>query len=104
METGNVSNEEGMMAYVSQSNNLFGELDYKFNTQFIYEIYADSTSPVINFIKSAYFKFLRKIHTCISPFFYIYPLEYRVLIAKLLSTQYVIHFSGNFPFLNSIKK
>ena len=104
METGVISNEEGMMAYIAQSNNMFSELDYKFNTQFIYEIYADSTSPVINFIKSYYFRFLKKIHTSLSPSFYMYPREYRTLIDKLLAKSYILHFSSGFPFLNSVKK
>jgi hypothetical protein len=104
MEKGAVSNEEGMIAYIAQSNNLFGELDYKFNTQFIYEIYADSASPVINFIKSYYFKCLKKLHAYITPSFYMYPREYRSLIYRLLTKSYILHFSSGFPFLNSIKK
>ena len=67
-------------------------------------IYADSTSPVINFIKSYYFRFLKKIHTSLSPSFYMYPREYRTLIDKLLAKSYILHFSSGFPFLNSVKK
>jgi lipopolysaccharide biosynthesis glycosyltransferase len=104
METGNTSNEEGMMAYTAQSKNLFGELDYKFNTQFIYEIHADSASPLIHFIKSRYFRFLRKIHTSLILSFFMYPREYRALINSQLDKSYILHFAGGFPFLNIVKK
>lgn len=95
--------EEAMMAYIAQSSNIFYELDYKFNTQLMFEIFNNPNSEVIDVIEGIYFKCLRKYNTHLPPHLYMYPAAYRALIIKLLSTQYIVHFSGGFPFINSIK-
>lgn len=95
--------EEAIMAFVAQSNDLFYELDYKYNTQLMFEIYDSQNSLVIEHSKSFYFKCLRKFHCYLKPSFYIYPNAYKVLINQLLSKSYIVHFSGGFPFVNSAK-
>ena len=92
--------EEAMMAYVSQSNNLFYELDERFNKQIMYEIY--SNDEIILIINKKYFRFLRRLHTYVKPFRFIYPASYKNFVNKQLEENYILHFSGGFPFANIV--
>ncbi len=96
--------EEAMMAYVSQSNNLFFELDRRFNDQIIYEVYKDPNSPVVAATKGSRFRVLRKLQGPLELPAWTYPSAYRAMIREILKTNYIVHFSANFPFDNRKRK
>ena len=93
--------EEAMMAYVSQSRNLFYPLDGRFNDQIIYEIYKDPSAPVINTIGGTYFRALRKLQRHLSPAPWAFPPQYRAVVRDALKTNYIVHFSAGFPFAHA---
>jgi hypothetical protein len=92
--------EEAMMAYVSQTNNLFYELDEKFNKQIIYEIY--SNDKITSTINSKYFKFIRFLHSHGKVDLLHYPAEYKSFVKSKLEENYVLHFSSGLPFISII--
>lgn len=90
--------EEAIMAYVSQTNNLFYKLDGRFNQQIIYEIY--SNDKIISIINSKYFRLVKLIHTYVKIPSFLYPVGYKNFVKNKLEENYIIHFSGGFPFVN----
>ena len=97
---GEMPHEEAMMAYVSQSHNLFFELDPRFNDQIIYEVYKDPGAPVVAATKGIHFRLLRKLQGRVQLPAWTYPSAYRAMIRETLKTNYIVHFSANFPFDN----
>ncbi len=92
--------EEAMMAYVAQGADQFFEMDYRFNTQMIYELFAKPQSPALSEVSTTRFGALKRF--CIDHFPQpgMYPPHYRELADKMLHECYFLHFSSGFPFVN----
>jgi hypothetical protein len=92
--------EEAEMAYVAQKNNLFFEMDYRFNTQILYELFTPVQSPVVNEVKSRQFRRFMQYCTHSFPLPHMFPQAYEALVNRTLDNCYFLHFSGGFPFVN----
>jgi hypothetical protein len=92
--------EEAMMAYVAQQADLFFEMDYRFNTQLIYELFTPLRSSVLDEINSRRFRLLRRYSRHSSPLNFMYPPAYKALVSRTLDSCYFLHFSSGFPFVN----
>lgn len=90
------TNEEGLMAYTSQRYNLFFELDEKFNTIVLYELYDDMQSELTELLDNTprYFKYLNKIHKYVSIPSFLYPRPYRRFVKSKLKSGNILHFGG----------
>jgi lipopolysaccharide biosynthesis glycosyltransferase len=80
-----VSHEEAIMAYVSQTSDLFYELDERFNKQIIYVIFDDANEEIASLVATTYFKTLRRLHQHVQPPSFAYPASYKKLVKPRLS-------------------
>jgi len=94
------THEEPLMAYVSQKNGLFYELDPRFNRQFLYELFTPPQSPVTEELGSLYFRAFQRLHARTHPPSFLYPKAYRARVNEALSRSYFLHFCGGFPYVN----
>jgi hypothetical protein len=92
--------EEAPMAYLSQKNGLFYELDSRFNAQLIYDLFTPPRSLVTKKIRGLYFRGLKRLHKQTHPASFMYPKAYKDLVSEALGRSYFLHFSGGFPFIN----
>lgn len=92
--------EEAMMAHVAQKANLFGELDPRFNTHILSEIFTPPGSPVQKVVTSRRFTQFKERNCYETPRQDMFPGEYQALVEKVLNECYFLHFSGGFPFVN----
>lgn len=99
-------NDEAIMAYVSQTNNLFFELDERFNKQVIYQLYEESNSALIEKIGTPEFQALVRRHNNneFPSSIYDYPYRYRKFVARELERCCILHFSAGFPFVNVLQQ
>ncbi len=88
------------MAHVAQQAGLFFELDPRWNTQIIYDIFACLDSPVAREVESLSFKSFQRYAAHAFPHPDMYPPAYEALVHRTLSECYCLHFSGGFPFVN----
>lgn len=100
---GKASAEEGMMAWVSQTNDLYYPIDGRFNNQVVFSLFEDLENPVSKVIKKPLSRVAAKYEAITQRPFPVYPSSYQRLIALLLKTNYMIHFNGGLPFLKFIE-
>lgn len=101
---GKESHEEGMMAYTSQTNNLFFSLDEAFNTQVLFQIYENSDDSGQLITKNHLFRFASLWERKTGHAFPWYTQRYMALIRKLKKSRHILHFSGGLPFLKLLKQ
>ena len=91
------NNEEPPMAYISQTQDLFEALDYRFNTQVIYELRGTPQGRVLwekHHKKPALIKKLQKLLT---GSYFLENNDYRDLVLKIADSAWIIHFSDHLP-------
>ena len=94
--------DEGPMAYLTQTNGLFFALDEKFNTEIIYQLYSDLNSQVIRVIGTKYFRGLVRLHKKFYPPAFAYPSLYKDFVKTQLGLCYGLHFSAGYPLVNVV--
>ena len=99
-DIGPMVHEEAMMAYVAQRAGLFFELEDKWNTQLIYEMFTPVDSAVVREVESARFRAFQRRAAHSFPRPETYPPAYEALINRTLTNCYCLHFSAGFPFIN----
>jgi hypothetical protein len=89
--------EEAPMAYYSQVNNIFYPLDERFNCQFFYELYTPSGDRIVTRKSS----FKERLKNLVCRFTFKderFDVRYYGLLEKLVSDNFIVHFSGNFSY------
>jgi hypothetical protein len=99
-EFGPMVHEEAMMAFVAQRANLFFELDYRFNTQLIFELFSSLQSPVLGEINGWRFRWFKRHCAENIPLRHEYPRAYQALVNSTQENCYFLHFSSGFPYIN----
>lgn len=100
--TGFLMSEELPMGYMTQTNDLFFELDPKFNQQMIY-LLADKKTVIpfyLTRLQQKINKRLNRFFKCQEPFIFN---QYAKVVEKALKNNYIVHFSGNFPIPPNLK-
>ena len=94
-----VSHEEAIAAYISQINGFFEPLNHRYNIQVIHELSAE-LGLAFRASQTRYFSLLRKMQRLVPSILNekMYPPSYRKLMARLIDANYIIHFSGDYPY------
>lgn len=92
------SNEEAPMAYLTQTNNLFYNLDMRYNQQLIYKLKGTDEGLEVLRKQKRFPKFIRRKYYKRTGSEVIPALPYRRLVEKQLNENYFVHFAGGYPF------
>lgn len=99
-----LTHEEGLMAYLSQSNNLFFPMEAEFNRLFLHEVFSDLDSPIAKFVVSPYYKVLFHMNKNIFIPSFLFPKIYANFIKYQLDKSSLLHFGGGFPFIHFLNQ
>lgn len=90
-------NEEAPIAYITQTQHLFQELDIKYNTQIIFKLKGTAEGKKIVKTKSIIPKFITRRYVRKNKI-EIYPTcAYRKFYRKILNQVWILHFAGGYP-------
>ncbi|SHL52281.1 glycosyltransferase family protein [Chryseobacterium polytrichastri] len=93
--------EETPFAYFSQINNWFEALPIEFNTQILYKIKGTEKGVEIDKREKKLPKFFLKYYYKKTGFCFYPTKQYKNYIKQIISENYFIHFSGNYPIISN---
>ncbi|WP_261510079.1 glycosyltransferase family protein [Chryseobacterium paludis] len=93
--------EETPFAYISQTNEWFEALPPKFNIQILYQLKGTSKGKEIEVAEKKIPKFIRNYYYRKEGYCFFPTKKYRVFVRNVISENYFVHFSGNYPIINN---
>ena len=91
------SHEEAIMAYVSQSKQLFQVLDIGWNNQVMHYLGGSDDNHLRLIHQNSYFNLISKVHKRINLPHFLLPKKYFDYLRRGLMTNHILHFSGGYP-------
>lgn len=96
---GRETHEEGMLAFVAQSRDLYFPLPETFNTQVLYAIFETRDAVLKAIARAGGFKLINRMDGIPFASRLRYPRAYVRLVQRLLESNHIVHFAGRFPYL-----
>ncbi|MBK1898207.1 glycosyltransferase [Chryseobacterium paridis] len=93
--------EETPFAYFSQISGWFEALPLEFNTQILYHLKGTSEGNEIEEDEKRIPKFIRKYYYKKKGTHFFPTKKYKIFARKLITENYFVHFSGNYPIINN---